>query len=189
MSKSVNSDTTCDWHTDDIGFWPEAYRSEKDGINVWIAMEDMPTEFQGSMALAPGSHKADWRHEAYNSIGLNLTFQENGFTKGDAVRMAQAGKKLLTTCEMGKQAPELRAKVEATKWIPDIKKGDVIFATRLLFHRTVSVTPEGKKYYAEKGIEHLNRYSVRYVPGSAKLPGKYVYCIHRRGRERLLISS
>jgi hypothetical protein len=121
------------------------------------------------MALAPGSHKAEWRHEAYNSIGLNLTFQ-GGFTKEDITEFAQAGGKLLTTCEMNQQAPEIREKIEATKFIPDIKKGDIIFATRSLFHRTVPVTPEGKRFYESKGIQYLNRYSIRYVPGSARLP-------------------
>jgi hypothetical protein len=121
------------------------------------------------MALAPGSHKAEWRHEAYNSIGLNLTFQ-GGFTKEDITEFAHAGGKLLTTCEMNQQAPEIREKIEATKFIPDIKKGDIIFATRSLFHRTVPVTPEGKRFYESKGIQYLNRYSIRYVPGSARLP-------------------
>jgi hypothetical protein len=170
MSKEVDFDEICDWHIDDIGFWPESfYDSKQEGINVWIALEDMPQQYQGSMALSPGSHKAEWRHEAYDSIGLNLTFQ-GGFTREEITEFAQSGGKLLTTCEMNLQAPELREKIEATKWIPDIKKGDIIFATRSLFHRTVPVTPEGKHYYASKGIQYLNRYSVRYVPGSARLP-------------------
>ncbi|KAL3925904.1 MAG: hypothetical protein SGILL_000081, partial [Bacillariaceae sp.] len=158
----------------DVGFWPEAFGSEKEGINVWIALEDMPREYQGSMALSPGSHKAEWRHEAYSSIGLNLTFQ-GGFTKEEVTRMAREGAKLLTTCEMKTQGPQVREKIEATKWIPDIKKGDVIFATRSLFHRTVPVTPQGKQYYAERNIQYLNRYSVRYVPGSARLPHGWTF--------------
>lgn len=175
MSKAVGKDSTCDWHVDDIGFWPESFGSgEQEGINVWIAMEDMPRQFQGSMALSPGSHRAEWRHEAYASIGLNLTFQ-GGFTKEQVTDMARSGEKLLTTCEMKTQAPEIREKIEATKWIPDVKKGDVIFATRSLFHRTVEVTEEGKEYYASKGIEYLNRYSIRYVPGSARLPHGWTF--------------
>jgi Phytanoyl-CoA dioxygenase (PhyH) len=174
MSKAVGKDSTCDWHVDDIGFWPESFGSEQEGINVWIAMEDMPRTFQGSMALSPGSHRAEWRHEAYASIGLNLTFQ-GGFSKEQVSDMARSGEKLLTTCEMKTQAPEIREKIEATKWIPDVKKGDIIFATRSLFHRTVEVTPEGKAYYASRGIEYLNRYSIRYVPGSARLPTGWTF--------------
>ncbi|KAG7361926.1 phytanoyl-CoA dioxygenase family protein [Nitzschia inconspicua] len=174
MSKAVNIDESCDWHVDDVGFWPEAFASSKQGINVWIALEDMPRQYQGSMALSPGSHQAHWRHEAYDAIGLNLTLH-GGFTKEQATEMARNGVKLLTTCEMNKQAPEIRETIEATKYIPDIRKGDVIFATRSLFHRTVPVTPQGKKYYAARGIEHLNRYSVRYVPGTARLPHGWTF--------------
>jgi hypothetical protein len=60
--------------------------------------------------------------------------------------MAQAGTKLMTTCEMNTQGPHVREQIEATKWIPDIKGGNVILATRSLFHRTVPVTPQGKEY-------------------------------------------
>jgi hypothetical protein len=174
MSKAVNVDETCDWHVDDVGFWPETFESEKEGINVWIALDDMPREYQGSMALSPGSHHASWRHDAYAAIGLNLTFQ-GGFTKEKVTKLAQAGGKLLTTCEMKTQGPKVREQIEATKWIPDIKRGDVIFATRSLFHRTVPVTTQGKEFYARKGIEYLNRYSVRYVPGSARLPHGWTF--------------
>ena len=174
MSKDVNIDETCDWHVDDSGFWPEAFGGEKEGINVWIALEDMPQEYQGSMALSPGSHKAEWRYDAYAAIGLNLTFQ-GGFTKEEVTRMANDGAKLLTTCEMNKQAPQIREKIEATKYVPDIRKGDVIFVTRSTFHRTVPATAQGKVHYRERDIQYLNRYSIRYVPGSARLPNGWTF--------------
>jgi Phytanoyl-CoA dioxygenase (PhyH) len=174
MSKPVKVDETCDWHVDDVGFWPEAFGSEKEGINAWIALQDMPRKYQGSMALSPGSHKAEWRKDAYNAVGLNLTFQ-GGFTKGEVTEMAVSGARLLTTCEMKTQGPEVREKIEATKFVPDIRKGDVVFATRSLFHRTVPVSPQGKVHYSQKGIDHLNRYSVRYVPGSARLPRGWTF--------------
>jgi hypothetical protein len=169
MSKSVEEDSICDWHVDDVGFWPESFVSEQDGINAWVAMEDMPVAYQGSMALSPGSHRADWRFEAYESIGQDRSYH-GGFTKEDVKQRAESGEKLLTTCDMRSQAPGIREKIEETIYVPDIKKGDVIFATRLLFHRTVPVTDEGKKFYASRGIEYLNRYSIRYVPGTAQLP-------------------
>jgi hypothetical protein len=174
MSKAVHQDSTCDWHVDDVGFWPESFDNERDGINVWIAMEDMPSSYQGSMALSPGSHRADWRFEAYESIGQNRT-SHGGFTKEEMRGRAKSGEKLLTTCEMPNQAPEIREKIEATKYVGDFKKGDVIFATRLLFHRTVPTTEEGKQYYDSRGIEYLNRYSIRYVPGSARLPEGWTF--------------
>jgi hypothetical protein len=174
MAKAVDQDATCDWHVDDVGFWPESYVSEHDGINVWIAMQDMPALFQGSMALAPGSHQADWRFDAYEAIGQNRSYH-GGFTKADMQQRAKSGEKLLMTCEMRHQNPELSQMIDETAYIPDIKKGDVIFATRSLFHRTVAVTPDGKEYYSKENIEHLNRYSIRYVPGSARLPEGWAF--------------
>ena len=170
MSKSVEQDSFCDWHVDDQGFWPESFVSDHEGVNAWVAMEDMPAAYQGSMALSPGSHNAhEWRFDAYEGIGQNHSFH-GGFTKEEMKQRADSGEKLFTTCELRHQAPEIREKIEETAFIPDIKKGDVIFATRLLFHRTAPVTDEGKEYYKKNGIEYLNRYSVRYVPGSAQLP-------------------
>ena len=170
MSKSVDDDKFCDWHVDDIGFWPESYDSQQEGINVWIAMEDMPAHYHGSMALSPGSHRADeWRFDAYNAIGQNRTL-DGGFTKEEMEERAANGEKLRSTCDIAKFDPDLRERIEETIFIPDIKKGDVIFATRTLFHRTAPVTEEGKQYYKDLGIDYLNRYSIRYVPGSAKLP-------------------
>jgi hypothetical protein len=63
----------------------------------------------------------------------------------------------------------LREKLEEASEIVDLKRGDVIFATRLLFHRTLAVTPEGLEHFAKNGKEALLRYSIRYVPGSATL--------------------
>jgi len=174
MSKAVDNPNTCDWHVDDVGFWPESFVSEQEGINAWIAMEDMPAMYQGSMALSPGSHRADWRYDAYNAIGQDRSFH-GGFTKEDMQLQAQRGEQLLTTCEMKNQAPELRETIEKTIFIPEIKKGDVVFATRSLFHRTLAVSKEGQEYYASRGIEYLNRYSVRYVPGTARLPQGWTF--------------
>jgi len=77
------------------------------------------------------------------------------------------------TCGMDKADPALRAKIERTRVVLDLRRGDVVFATRLLFHRTLEVTDEGKRYYADLGKDDLMRYSVRYVPGTARLPSGY----------------
>ncbi len=137
-------------------------------------MQDMPAFAQGSMALAPGSHKADWRFDAYEAIGQNRTYH-GGFTKMEMKQRARAGEKLLTTCEMRNQAPDISQNIEETAFIPDIKTGDVIFMTRALFHRTAAATPDGKNFFASHGIDYLNRYSVRYVPGTARLPQGWTF--------------
>ena len=180
LSKAVN-DSGCDWHVDDHGFWPESYISEasrssgkdQDGVNVWIALEDMPKEYLGSMALSAGSHRQPWRFEAYEAIGQNRTI-DGGHTKESIVAKLEekrkSGKAALGACEIGRARPDLREKIDSRKVVLDIERGDMIFSTRSLFHKTMDVTEEGLKYYASLGLDVLNRYSIRYTPGSAKLP-------------------
>jgi hypothetical protein len=143
---------------------------DQNGINAWIALDDMPAMYQGSMAVAPGSHTASWRHDAYFAIGQNRT-EDGGKTKEEIVRKTKANvEKRFPTCDMHHVNPQVHAEIERSSRVLDIKKGDVIFATRLLFHRTLAVTDDGIEYYKSIDKEYLKRYSLRYVPGSARLP-------------------
>jgi hypothetical protein len=178
LARAVDDKKPCDWHVDDNGFWPESYisaaseRSGKDqnGINAWIALDDMPAMYQGSMAVAPASHKSSWRHDAYFAIGQNRT-EDGGKSKEEIVRKMKANvERRYPTCELHHFDPQIRAKIEKSSHIVDVKRGDVVFATRLLFHRTLAVTEDGIEYYKSIDKEYLKRYSVRYVPGSARLP-------------------
>jgi Phytanoyl-CoA dioxygenase (PhyH) len=180
LGKPVNS-TGCDWHVDDHGFWPESYLSEaskqsgkdQDGVNVWIALEDMPEKYLGSMALAAGSHREPWRFEAYHAIGQNRSV-DGGHTKEAIVAKLEekrkSGEVALGACEIGKIRPDLKEKMDARSVILDIERGDIVFSTRTLFHRTVDPTEEGKRHYESLGLDILNRYSIRYTPGNARLP-------------------
>jgi hypothetical protein len=180
LAKPVNQ-SGCDWHVDDHGFWPESYLSEashqsgkdQDGVNVWIALVDMPAIYQGAMALSAGSHKEPWRYEAFDAIGQNRTV-DGGHTKESIIaRMEEkrrTGEIALGACEIEKIRPDLKAKMDEKKVILDVKRGDVIFSTRLLWHKTMDVTDKGKEYYASLGLEVLNRYSIRYTAGTARLP-------------------
>lgn len=174
LAKPVHAESECDWHVDDAGFWPEQFCNDDNepietGINVWIALEDMP--YLGSMALAAGSHRAVWRHDAYQAIGQDRTTNSE-FTRDDLVRIFSGGVQN-KTCGMGESDPELRARVEETAAVFDLRAGDVIFASRLLFHKTLAVTDEGKAFYDETGQTSLSRYSIRYVPGTARLVKGY----------------
>jgi hypothetical protein len=174
LAKGIEEEKTCDWHVDDMGFWPESFLSEasqryqknQDGVNVWIALDDMP--YAGSMAVSPGSHRSAWRHDAYLALGQNRS-EDGGLTREEIVRKMQ-GQTHYLTCDMHHTDPALYDRIEETAQQFDIKRGDVIFATRLLFHRTVPVSAEGRKHYAAIGKQFLNRYSIRYVPGSARNP-------------------
>lgn len=134
------------------------------------------------MALSPGSHVAPWRHEAYLALGQNRS-QDGGLTKQQIQQKMQEKRAKANadsnsknskypTCEIGFVNPELKQTIDATALVLDIKRGDIILATRKLFHKTVPVlAPEGVAYYYEQmGHEFLKRYSIRYVPGSARLP-------------------
>lgn len=167
------------------GFWPESFLSsaskqsgiDQDGVNVWIALEDMPAEFQGSMALSPGSHRVPWRFEAYEAMGQNRTTDGGSSKEAILARLEEkrrTGEANLGACQIGVARPDLREKLESKKVIFDIEKGDIIFSTRTLFHRTIDVTDAGKDYYRSKGLTSLNRYSIRYTPGTARLPDGWV---------------
>jgi hypothetical protein len=161
----------CGWHVDDQGFWPESYIStaskesgkDKYGINAWVALDDMPKAYEGSMAVARGSHEASWRWEAYEAIGQDRT--KGGLTKDEFEQSAK-----FDTCSgIEEKRTDLQGKLDSVSEIFDLKRGDVIFATRLLFHKTMPVTPEGQDFFRKNGKENLMRYSIRYVPGSARL--------------------
>lgn len=177
LAKPVHAAETCDWHVDDQGFWPAQFRSaaseasqcDQHGINVWLALDDMPRECAGSMAVAPGSHHASWRERGYAAIGQDR--REDRAMSVEDVAQVFANAKRLGTCTMGQADPELQREIESQGVVLDLKRGDAVFCTRLLFHRTLDVTDKGKELYKDKTT--LNRYSIRYVPGSVRLPEGY----------------
>lgn len=166
---------------DDQDFWPESFESsasmesgkDQTGINVWIALDDMPAEYGGSMLMSAGSHKVPWRHDAYLAIGQNHSdYRAKSMEESadDAQELINKGLPPVLTCSMSDVAPELASKLEKKRRDFDIRKGDIILASRMAFHKTIDVTDEGLAYYESKGMTSLNRYSIRYTPGSAKLP-------------------
>jgi hypothetical protein len=185
LGKSVHEEKCCGWHVDDHSFWPQSYKHKAaedntaatpptDGINAWIAMRDMPAQYGGSLGLAPGSHKAEWRHDAYENLGLD--FNKADQTKEQVYQSIKENGFL--SCILDQTSPELTNQMDQVGLVPDLKCGDVIFHTRWLFHKTVPLTPDGKEYYtsptSETKTDCLNRYSIRYVPGSAQLPSSFV---------------
>jgi hypothetical protein len=161
----------CGWHVDDVGFWPATASSP--GVNAWIAIDDMPTERGGGLALALGSHKARWKHQAYTVTGATHTLPPQGFKSAADLFASRTGN---GTCNIATTAPHLHRRMEETKRVYDVKRGDVVFTTRWLFHRTVPFEKnETAKYREEQGVDDLiyRRYSVRYAPGSAIIPPGY----------------
>jgi hypothetical protein len=156
----------CGWHVDDIGFWPAT--PDTPGINAWIALDDMPLETGGGFAVAVGSHQAPWRHEALQEIGATTTFPPEGYQSAyDMIARRTGG----GTCNLKRGAPHLHRRMEDTKRVYAVQRGDVIFHDRWLFHRTVPFD----KMLLEEGEEEriYRRYSIRYSPGTATIPPGY----------------
>jgi hypothetical protein len=78
------------------------------------------------------------------------------------------------TCNLKNVAPDLNAQLEATKRTYDLRKGDVIFATRWLFHRTIPIDRTISAHLqSQNKAPVFRRYSVRYSLGSAPLHEGY----------------
>jgi len=135
-------------------------------------MDDMPVKYGGSMAVAPRSHTASWRHDAYRAIGQNRSTEVNP-SKEEMLEIFAAGPPKNNSCNMPESDPELRERIEATKTVFEVRKGDVLFADRLLFHRTIGMTVEGREFFRKIKKDALRRYSIRYVPGTARLPSGF----------------
>ena len=157
----------CGWHVDDTGFWPAT--AEAPGVNAWLALDDMPLERGGGFALAVGSHTAPWREEAYNVTGSTHTFPKEGFRSASDMIHNRMGN---GTCNIKTAANHIYRRMEETKRIYEIQRGDVIFSERWLFHRTVAFEKQAIKNRRASGEQHLvsRRYSIRYGPGSSEIP-------------------
>ena len=188
----------CGWHVDDTGFWPSI--ASDPGVNAWIALDDMPYQWSrkklpkhlaadnerpprnhtavATFALSLGSHRAPWRQEAYAVTGSTHTLPPEGFLSAADMIRRRSGK---GTCNIKTSAPHLYEKLEENKIVYDIKKGDVIFHDRWLFHRTVTVAEYenqlkselGESLKLERSDKIFRRYSIRYSPGSARVPPGY----------------
>jgi hypothetical protein len=195
----------CGWHVDDTGFWPSVAADA--GVNAWVALDDMPWPWSSShvvvdpsdrpeksdtekrmnhppvatFALSLGSHRAPWRHEAYHITGSTHTQPPEGFQSAQDLIARRTGS---GTCNIQSSAPDLYEKLEERKIVYDMKRGDVIFHDRWLFHRTVTVDEYNKMAGLSKEEFQLRnesnekgkifkRYSIRYSPGTARVPPGY----------------
>ena len=155
---------------DDVGFWPAT--ADSPGINAWIALDDMPASMGGGFALAVGSHQAPWRREAQYVTGATTFFPAEGYRSAADMFQNRTGN---GTCNIQTSAPHLYRRMEETKRIYNLQKGDVIFHQRFLFHRTVPFEKERLLQQQQQNSDFLlyRRYSVRYSPGSAIVPPGY----------------
>jgi len=146
---AVGGNQGCGWHVDDPVFWPASQQHPGPGVNVWLVLDEVTAE-GGGLAVATGSHREEFL--GARSAILN----ENG---------------QINTCAMADIAPEWNAKLEAIKEVPTLQPGDAIVQTRYLFHR---MDPFADGSEAQRG-PGIARYSVRYVPGNARLDGGFIF--------------
>ncbi|KAL9185132.1 hypothetical protein ACHAXT_002909 [Thalassiosira profunda] len=193
----------CGWHVDDTGFWPSI--ASDPGVNAWIALDDLPFPQSGirlaadtsekdatttlssngkqaepvaTFALSMGSHRTPWRHKAYEVTGSTHTIPEEGFQSAADLIQRRSGS---GTCNIETSAPDVYEKLESNKVIYDLKRGDVIFHDRWVFHRTVTTSEydamvngsDGDQRPTAQSDKIFRRYSVRYSPGTATVPPGY----------------
>lgn len=196
-----NDTYACGWHVDDTGFWPSL--ASDSGVNAWVALDDMPApprsgnkgasrDKQNSkpgvatFALSLGSHRAPWRHEAYKVTGSTHTVPLEGYQSAADLIQRRSGS---GTCNIQNSSTHLYENLEKNKVIYDLKRGDVIFHHRWVFHRTVTVSEykmangnsaqeqdagEGEPQPASQEQNQIfRRYSIRYAPGTATVPPGY----------------
>jgi len=149
----------CGWHVDDQVFWPTDANSS--GVNVWLALDNMPKKYGGGLAICPRSHTAKWREEGYESIGSTPMLTPEGVTP--EWLMKTFGR----TCDIENLNKELNDIIEASKLELDYEAGDCLFCNRWLYHRSVPVNALGQEYYTDDTT--LSRYTIRYERGNAKL--------------------
>jgi len=150
----------CGWHVDDQVFWPTDANSC--GVNVWIALDDMPKKYGGGLAISPMSHIAKWREAGYESIGSTTPMLT---PKG--VTPEWLMKTFGRTCDIENLNKEVNDIIEASKLELDYEAGDCLFCNRWLYHRSVPVNALGQDYYTENTA--LSRYTIRYERGNARL--------------------
>ena len=180
----------CGWHVDDLHFWPTSFhkgdeeRTKDDpskdivddsslpltvmrttrrhnGVNAWIAMDDIDILSNGGgMALVPKSHVAEWRYDAYNTIGSLPVHPSDGFTSAEHMFRSFPA----TTCDLASVSPDLSALMDNKALVFHYKKGDVLLVNRWIWHKSIPTSP------SSSAAEHpLKRYSIRYEEGKATL--------------------
>jgi hypothetical protein len=177
LAKENQNEYTCGWHVDDMGFWPVTPDSS-DGMNVWIALDDMPINSSSGFALAIQSHTAEWKHDAYHATGASMLYPKHGYTNVSDMFQQRTGS---GTCHIQQSAPHIHQRMEDTKRIYDIQRGDVIFHTRWLFHKTIPYMTtnnnnnnNNENHSNDHHDENENhqvyrRYSIRYGSGSTTI--------------------
>jgi hypothetical protein len=132
------NNTGCGFHVDDRYFWPAT--DDSTGVNFWVALSPYRVSEGGGIRVV----------------------RQNGISKEFAQECREVirEKGVATTCLIETLAPELHQRLQAASTTFDMEPGDVLIWDRWTFHRSepfIVATEEQKL-----------RYTIRYVPASAK---------------------
>jgi len=148
----------CGFHVDDKAFWPASY--ETTGVNFWIALSPMRIEEGGGIRVVNQSKVEPIFEECRKAIT----------TVGDRA--------FAPTCEMETVSPDCHEKMLAASVVFDMEPGDALIWDRWTFHRSEPFRPvpeeEGSGEQdgsGEDDDDYRLRYTIRYVPGTAKAWG------------------
>jgi hypothetical protein len=132
------NNTGCGFHVDDRYFWPAT--DDSTGVNFWIALSPYRVSEGGGIRVVRQSDISEELAEECRGV-----IREGGYT---------------TTCMIDTLAPELRQRLYAASTTFDMEPGDALIWDRWTFHASepfIVATEEQKL-----------RYTIRYVPASAK---------------------
>ena len=139
----------------------------------------MPLEHGGGFAVSVGSHVAPWREEAHFVTGATTTSPAEGFQSAKDMIERRIGS---GTCNIATSAPHLHRRMEETKRVYPVERGDIIFHERWMFHRTVAFSAAFLQTQEQRALDAkeespapaiFRRYSLRYGPGSSVIPPGY----------------
>jgi hypothetical protein len=115
---------------------------DSNGVNFWLALSPMRMSEGGGIRVANQSISATFAKECMAVI------RDGGYDR---------------TCNMEELSPDCHERMQAASTTFDMEPGDTLIWDRWTFHRS-----EPFRVVTE---EHKLRYTIRYVPGSAKAEG------------------
>ncbi|KAL3941139.1 MAG: hypothetical protein SGBAC_004452 [Bacillariaceae sp.] len=157
----------CGFHVDDAVFWPAS--DETTGVNFWVALSPMRILEGGGIRVVNQSKVEPIFEECRQAI---TTPSEHGYPR---------------TCDMELVSPECHMKMLEASVVFDMEPGDALIWDRWTFHRSepFRLTPEVDEASEEEctdpslektkdaGSDYRLRYTIRYVPGTAKASGRH----------------
>ncbi len=156
------NNTGCGFHVDDFFFWPAT--DDSPGVNFWIALSPIRISEGGGIRV------------------VNQTLVEPIFEECRQVirEVNPEAPQMPQTCRMENLSPVCHQKMLEASTVFDMEPGDALLWDRWTFHRSepfvhstsTSSSQQGQSAAKdEKAVQHKLRYTIRYIPGTAKASG------------------